>query len=81
MFLHLANNARFHNQTRFTKETENLYCFKSGQLRFPCFFDEGSIVIISGFRKKTNWDKRLKRAMEKAERLREEYLAAKGESS
>jgi hypothetical protein len=79
LFLRLANNARFHNQTRFTKEAENIYCFKSGQLRFPCFLHGRAIVIVSGFRKKTNWDKRLKREMKKAERLREEHLAAEGE--
>jgi hypothetical protein len=79
LFMRMANHAHLHNQTKFTKETEHIYCFKAGQLRFPCFFDDGSLVIISGFRKKTNWDKRLKREMKKAERLREEHLAAKGD--
>jgi mRNA-degrading endonuclease RelE of RelBE toxin-antitoxin system len=76
----MADHGRIHNQTRFTKETETLYCFKSGQHRFPCFFDEGNVVILAGFRKKTDWDKRLKRELKKAERHREEYLAAKGDS-
>jgi hypothetical protein len=79
-FQYLANEPRFHNETHFTKEIDDIYCFKAGQHRLACFFDGATIVIIHGFRKKTDWDKRHKRELTKAARLKEECLAGKGEA-
>jgi Phage derived protein Gp49-like (DUF891) len=79
-FKYLANNARFHNRTRFTKEIDDIYCLKAGQHRLACFFDGSTVVMIHGFRKKTDWDKRHKRELKKAVRLKEEYLAGKGDT-
>jgi hypothetical protein len=80
LFERLSEYQQSHNKTRFTKEIGEVYCFKSGQHRLACFFDGSRIVIVLGFRKKTNWDKRHKRELEKAVRLREEYLAGKGDT-
>jgi len=80
LFEYLSEKPRFHNKTRFTKEINEIYCFKSGQHRLACFFDGPRIVIVYGFRKKTDWDKRHKRELQKAVRLREEYLVGKGET-
>lgn len=79
-FQYLAENLRFHNETRFTKEIDDIYCFKAGQHRLACFFVGAEIVIIHGFRKKADWDKRHKRELKKAVRLKEEYLAGKGDA-
>lgn len=79
-FQHLAANPRFHNRTHFTKEIDDIYCLKAGQHRLACFFDGKVAVFVHGFRKKTDWDKRHKRELKKAVRIKEEYLAGKGGS-
>lgn len=77
LFNHLSNELRIHNDTRFKKEIDGIYCFKSGRHRLACFFDDGQIVIISGFEKKTRRDRRSKTKLEVAVRLKDAYLKQK----
>ena len=62
------------NEELFRKESDNIYCFKRGQHRLACFRQGRDVMLVEGFRKKSNKDKRLKRHIEVAERIRAEYI-------
>ena len=74
---YLAQNPRIHNTTRFRKEKDGIFCFKCHKRRLACFIDGRDVVIVSGFDKKSDRDKRADRALDQAVRLRGEYLDAK----
>ena len=61
--------------------TRDLGKHDKSMLRLACFFDDGQIVIISGFEKKTRRDRRSKTKLETAVRLRDDYLKQKGDST
>ena len=64
------------NTEKFKKLEGEIWEFKSHQVRVLCFFDKGRIIITThGFKKKR--DKTPKREIERAERMREEYLERK----
>jgi phage-related protein len=64
------------NTEKFKKLEGDIWEFKSYQVRILCFFDRGQIIIAThGFKKKR--DKTPKREIERAERMREEYLERK----
>jgi len=64
------------NPERFDQLEGPLYEFKSHQHRLPCFHDgQGRIVITHGFRKKK--DRTRRQEIDRAARLRTDYLASK----
>lgn len=78
LFEFMAEEGTIRNQGRFRKEhATEISCFKSGQHRLACFREGNRLMLVHGFRKKTNKDKRLKRELETAERIRTEYLERK----
>lgn len=74
LFRRLADDGRILNRELFAKESANIYCFKRGKLRMTCFRQGSDWMLLHGFKKKTNKDKRLKREIETAERIRTEHL-------
>jgi|SRR5664279_3535501 mRNA-degrading endonuclease RelE of RelBE toxin-antitoxin system len=74
LFERLARDGRIHEKTRFRKETDNVFGFKSDKHRLFCFFDDGTWFLVLGFKKKSNKDKKLTRALQSSERIRFEYL-------
>lgn len=73
---HTADYGPLRNAEKFKKLEGEIWEFKSYQVRLLCFFDKGRIIITThGFKKKR--DKTPKREIEKAERMREEYLERK----
>jgi hypothetical protein len=74
LFNRLADHGRIQNQEQFTKETEHIWCFKRGKHRITCFLEGTDWLLLTGFKKKDNWDKRHKREIEAAERTRTSHL-------
>lgn len=68
-----ADNGLFTNEEKFRKiKNENLWEFKSAQVRIFCFFDKGKIIILShGFVKKSA--KTPKNQIEKAKKMLRDY--------
>jgi phage-related protein len=55
LFDMMALQGRISNREKFKKIEGDLYEFKAGQLRMPCFFDaKNRIVVTHGFRKKSD---------------------------
>lgn len=74
LFERMAETGTIKNTEQFRKESDHVYCFKRGQHRLACFREGRDLMLIHGFRKKSDKDKRLKRHIETAERLQTEYL-------
>jgi hypothetical protein len=74
LFERMAKEGRILNKEHFRKESDCIYCFKRGQHRLACFRDGRDLMLVDGFRKKSDKDKRLIRNIEAAERIRSEYL-------
>ena len=75
LFERMARDGTIKNTELFRKEAGgNISCFKRGQHRFACFRRGRDLMLAHGFRKKSDKDKRLKRELEIAERIRTEYL-------
>jgi len=64
------------NPDQFKYELNEIYAFKVRQVRFYCFFDDKIIVLTNGAIKKQQ--KARKQDLEKAARMRNEYLERKG---
>jgi Phage derived protein Gp49-like (DUF891) len=77
LFRRLADSGEIKNKERFVKEIGGIWCFKQHGQRIACLFDEGDVVLIHGFVKKTTRSKRSRRELETAARLRERYLDEK----
>lgn len=72
LFEHLGDHSKISNKEKFKKiEGTDFFEFKSFQIRMPCYFKQGGLVIIThGFRKK---DDRIPPAeIKRAERIKEE---------
>jgi hypothetical protein len=74
LFERMARDGRIVNEELFRRESGNIHCFKRGQHRLACFREGTDLLLTNGFRKKRDKDKRLKRHIEMAERIRTEYL-------
>jgi hypothetical protein len=74
LFERMGRDGEIKNPEHFRKESDNIYCFKRGQHRLACFRQGKDLMLVHGFRKKSDKDKRLKREIEIAERIRTEYL-------
>jgi hypothetical protein len=74
LFERMARDGVIKNEQLFRKESDDIYCFKRGQHRLACFREGRDMMLVYGFRKKTNKDTRLRRDIEKAERIRAEYI-------
>jgi hypothetical protein len=74
LFLRMAEKGEIKNIEQFRKEAGNIYCFKRYQHRLACFRESRNWMLVYGFRKKSDKDKRLKRNIEIAERIRTGYL-------
>jgi hypothetical protein len=72
LFEHLGDHGKISNKEKFKKiEATDFFEFKSFQIRMPCFFREGALVIIThGFRKKG--DRISPAEIKRAERIKEE---------
>jgi len=72
LFEFLGNHGKISNKEKFKKiEGTEFYEFKSFQIRMPCFFSRGQLVIIThGFVKKG--DKIPPAQIKRAERIKEE---------
>lgn len=71
----LGRDGFIENDTRFHKEKNSeIYVAKAGKRRLFLFPHEGSWLIVAGFTKKSNKDKKLERAIVRAERVRSEHL-------
>ncbi|MGA2774168.1 MAG: type II toxin-antitoxin system RelE/ParE family toxin [Bryobacteraceae bacterium] len=54
LFERLGDHGKILNEEKFKKIDDTFFEFKSFQIRMPCFFHRGRLVIIThGFRKKT----------------------------
>jgi hypothetical protein len=74
LFRRMATTGTIRNTEHFRKESENIYCFKRGQHRLACYREGNELMLIHGFRKKSDKGMRLKREIQTAERLRTEHL-------
>ncbi len=74
LFERMAGVGIIRNSEHFRSEEGNISCFKRGQHRLACFRVGSDVMLVDGFRKKSDKDKRLKRHIETAERIRAEYL-------
>jgi hypothetical protein len=74
LFERMARDGRIPNIELFRKESDEIYCFKRYQDRLACFQQGTDWLIVHGFRKKRDKDKRSKRHIETAERIRTRYL-------
>jgi mRNA-degrading endonuclease RelE of RelBE toxin-antitoxin system len=73
-----AENGPRHGDGKFKKlsGTDELYEFKSNDLRLLCFWDDGSLIICThGFIKRTQ--KAPKSEIERGEKMKREYFDAK----
>ena len=71
----MARDGTIKNTELFRTEAGgDISCFKRGQHRLACFREERDLMLVHGFRKKSDKDKRLKREIEIAERIRTQYL-------
>ena len=74
----IAENCPPHNREKFRNEGDNIYAIKQNQIRVYCFFDQGKMIILThGFMK--NSRKADPEQLIKAKKIREKYLAEKGE--
>jgi hypothetical protein len=74
LFRRLAEEGRIRNPEHFTKESVHIYCFKRGKLRITCFQEGSDWMLLHGFKKTTNSDRRHRREIATAERIRTEHL-------
>lgn len=74
LFERMAEFGVIRNPEHFRRKEGDIGCFKRGQHRLACFRDGSDVMLVHGFRKKSDKDKRLKRHIETAERIRGEYL-------
>ncbi len=71
LFERMGDHGRIANREKFKKIEDGLFEFKSFQIRMPCFFLAGGLVVIThGFRKKR--DKIPRAEIDKARRIRDE---------
>jgi hypothetical protein len=75
LFQRLADTGEIKNYEHFRKEEGDIYCFKRGQHRLASFQDGADWFISNGFRKKDDRDKRQKRHVEVAMRIRTQHLS------
>jgi hypothetical protein len=82
LFERMARDGTIKNTELFRTEAGgNISCFKRGQHRLACFREGRDLMLVHGFRKKSDKDKRLKREIQIAERIRTEYLEQKSIST
>lgn len=74
LFEQMAEFGFVRNPEHCRREEGDISCFKRGQHRLAWFRDGSDVMLIHGFRKKSDKDKRLKRHIETAERIRGQYL-------
>ena len=75
LFNRMADEGWIHGDDRFRNEGDGLYVLKIWKHRLACFFDDQeALVIIHGFPKKTDRDRRSRRELATARRLRDEHL-------
>lgn len=71
LFEYLGDHGSIRNDEKFKKVTETLFEFKSHQIRMPCYYRPGALVVIThGFTKKK--DKMPPAEINRAERIRDE---------
>lgn len=72
LFEHLGDHGKISNEEKFKKiEGTEFFEFKSFQIRMPCFFIPGKVLVIThGFSKKG--DKIPRAELKRAERIRQE---------
>lgn len=75
LFERMAEHGQIRNEQKFRKEEGSIWAFKSFQHRLYCFFDGTDVVVTNGVRKKSNRASR--EDLQRANRIRSEYLAAK----
>lgn len=73
-FERVANTQQVRNEEKFRSEGDKLFAFKIHKRRIMCFYYEGDLVLISGFSKKTDSDKRSAREISTAAALRDDYI-------
>jgi phage-related protein len=71
LFERMGDHGEIRNTEKFRHEEEGIYCFKSFQVRFPCFFDGSDVVVTHGLRKKA--DKMPRTELDRAKRIRKEH--------
>jgi hypothetical protein len=74
LFKRMAATGSIKNDLQFRKESDEIYCFKRGQHRLTCYRIGKTLMLIHGFRKKSDKGLRLKREIKTAERIRTEHL-------
>jgi mRNA-degrading endonuclease RelE of RelBE toxin-antitoxin system len=74
LFRRMAEIGTIKNIELFRKESENIYCFKRGQYRLACYREGNRLMLVHGFRKKSDKGIRLKREIQTADRIRTEHL-------
>jgi hypothetical protein len=75
LVVRISDTGRIYDETKFRVEDKQhkIYCFKPRDDRFFCFFYTGKkIIISSGYPKKKQ--KLDRRELEKARRIKEQYL-------
>jgi hypothetical protein len=74
LFGRMAAVGTIRNTEHFRKESENIYCFKRGQHRISCYREGNALMLLHGFRKKSDTGIRLRREIQTAERLRAKHV-------
>jgi hypothetical protein len=73
LFRRMAATGEIRNEELFRKESDDIYCFKRGQHRLACYREGKTLMLVHGFRKKSDKGMRLKREIETAARIRTEH--------
>lgn len=78
LFDRMADTGQIQNTQKFRQEASNLFVFKIHKQRLACFMDGKTVVLISGFTKKSDKGRRVAREIRTAVTLRDDYLSRKG---
>lgn len=76
LFKQMADAGEIRNTEKFIHEEDDIYAFKSFQVRIYCFFDTGRLLLLThGFKKQQR--KARPEDIKRAKNIREAYLKAK----
>jgi hypothetical protein len=73
LFRRMATTGEIRNEELFRHEFDDIYCFKRGQHRLACYREGKTLMLIHGFRKKSDKGVRHKREIETAVRISNEH--------
>lgn len=76
LFRQMVEMGEIHNTEKFTQEEDDIYAFKSFQVRIYCFFDAGKLILLTNAVKKKQRRARPE-DLKRAKNIRAAYFEAK----